>query len=736
MKTTFALWLLCYIFIFAQTAETLTLDRIYASKDFSLDYFGPAKWMENGEAYTTLERTENGQEIIRYHASSGKRSVLVSAKDLTPKGYTRSLEITDYEWSEDKTKLLLFTNTRRVWRYHTRGDYWVLDIPTKQLYQIGKAKEATYLMFAKFSPNGSRVAYVYKNNIYVEDYRNETTIQLTNDGNTYIVNGTSDWVYEEEFGLRDGFRWSPDGLKIAYWQFDTKGIGTFNMINNTDSIYPKLIPLQYPKVGTTNSAVRVGTISSEGGKTTWFKLEGDPRNMYVPRMDWAVSSDEVIIQQMNRLQNTNWVHIGNAKTGNTTRIFTDKDDAWVEVCDDLKWFNKGKSFTWISEKDGWKSLYLISRDGKQVKHITKEPFDIVEIKNIDQKTGWVYFIASPDDAKRRYLYRKNIYKPNQNAEKISPDIKGTHNYQVSPTGAFAFHTFQSVSQPPIVSLVNLPEHKTHKTFITNNKAKSNFDRLNIHPTEFFQVKSGEHTFDAWEIKPTGFDEDKTYPVLFFVYGEPAGQTVRDLWYRNRQLWHHYLAQKGYVIISIDNRGTPAPKGRAWRKSIYGKIGIIASEDQAAVAKEIFKQKPYIDTKRVGIWGWSGGGSMTLNMLFRYPEIYKTGIAIAFVSDQKLYDTIYQERYMGLPTTNPEGYKNGSPITFAHQLKGNLLIIHGTGDDNVHYQSFEKLVNKLVEHNKIVSMLTYPNRSHGIYEGENTTRHLFQSMTHYLERNLK
>lgn len=738
----------------------LNLERIFKSKDFRTGHFGPARWLKHHSGYTTLEKPETpekkvtkkkkdkadkadedpGKDIVRYDPKTGKRTILLPATDLIPKDKKKTLEIDDYQWSDDGQWLLIFTNTKKVWRRNTRGDYWVLNLENKKLWQLGGDAEESRLMFCKFSPDSSKVGYVYKNDIYVQhlsDNPAERKItRLTSDGSTTIINGTSDWVYEEEFGLRDAFRWSPDSKHIAYWQLDAEGIKTFNMINNTDTLYPKLIPIQYPKVGTINSACKVGVVAVTGGKTQWFELEGDSRNHYIPKMEWADSSREIVFQRLNRLQNTKHVMLGDIKTGKSRIVFTDQNKSWVEVDDNLKWMKKGKFFTMVSERDGWRHIYIISRDGKEVKLATPGQYDILRVLKIDTKGGWVYFMASPQNATQRYLYRARLNGQGK-ARRLTPmNQPGSHRYQISQDARWAIHTYSTFATPPTISLVRLPSHKMVRVLVENKKVKETIKALKRQPVEFFKVDIGNNVlFDAWCLKPPDFDLNKKYPLLFFVYGEPAGQTVLDSWRGRSYLWYLMLNQKGYLVMSVDNRGTPGPKGRDWRKSIYGQIGILASQDQAAAAKAIMKTRPYVDSERIGIWGWSGGGSMTLNMMFRYPDMYHTGMSVAPVPNQKLYDTIYQERYMGLPKDNVEGFRDGSPITFAHQLKGNLLLVHGTGDDNVHYQGMELLINKLIEHNKHFTMMAYPNRSHSIREGKGTTMHLYTLLTRFLMDNL-
>ncbi len=718
--------------------SVLTLERIYSSTDFQEERFGPARWLEDGSGYTTVEKSEaleGGQDIVRYDPATGEREITVSASDLIPEGSSQPLAIDNYSWSPDGSKAVIFTNSVRVWRNNTRGDYWSLDRASGRLRQIGKFATPSTLMFAKISPDGLKAAYVTENNIYVETLSDGSVTQLTHDGSRTIINGTTDWVYEEEFGLRDAFRWSPDSKRIAYWQLDAEGIGEFLMINNTDSIYSYVIPVQYPKAGTMNSNIRIGVVSASGGETTWVIDNDDTRNHYLPRMDWADNSEELIIQHMNRLQNTNEVRIADAATGRTRTLMIDRDEAWLDVVDDLIWTDDSQSFTWVSERDGWRHAYLVDRRTGEMTLITDGDYDVLNIVRIDLDGGWLYFIGSFENAAQRYLYRVRI--GGGEPERLTPESRtGWNSYQVSADARWAIHTFTSFHEPPVIDLISLPDHRVVKVLVDNARLRRALDSLTLGESSFFQVDIGDGVvLDGWMIKPSHFDPAKKYPVLFYVYGEPAGQTVVDRYRGSTLLWHHMIAEKGYLVVSIDNRGTPAPRGREWRKMIYGNIGTIASADQAA-ALGVISGWPFVDTSRIGIWGWSGGGSMTLNMMFRFPELYHTGMSVAPVPDQTLYDTIYQERYMGLPQENVEGYRDGSPITYAQNLEGDLLIVHGTGDDNVHYQGTERLINKLIENNLPFQMMAYPNRSHGIREGRGTTRHLRELLTRYLYEHLE
>ncbi len=730
--------------------SVLTVDSIFTYRTRAL---GPVRWQENGSGYLALEPSamqKGAADIVRYDAATGARSVKVPAEKLVPQGASNALEIEEFAMTPDEQKVLIFTASARVWRSNTRGDYWVLDLQAGTLRKLGgpEAKPSS-LMFAKFSPDGTRVGYVRDNNVYVENLSGDFKItKLTTDGSRYLVNGTFDWVYEEELFCRDGFRWSPDSKQIAYWQLNSEGVKEMTLINNTSALYPVVTTFPYPKAGETNSAARVGVVSANGGATKWFDVPGDPRNNYLPRMEWAASSEEVVIQQLNRRQDTNIVMLGDIRTGKVTPILTEKDDAWVDTSwgdidwdktgiarGDVEWIDGGKRFLWASERDGWRHIYSISRDGRDVKNITPGNYDVITVERVDAANGFVYFLASPENATQRYLYRVRIDGGGKEQRLTPASVPGLHSYDISPHGDFAIHYYSSFNKVPVTEVVRLPEHTVARMLIDNHEVQERVAKLKPTPVEFFKVDVGDGVqLDGWMIKPPDFDPQKRYPVLFYVYGEPWGQTVLDSWGGRNGLWHRMLAQQGYIVASVDNRGTPAPRGRAWRKIIYRKMGIVNSGDQANAARAIAKW-PFVDPARIGIWGWSGGGSSTLNAMFRYPDVYATGISVAPVPDLHYYDTIYQERYGGLPKDHPEEWKQSSPITFAGQLKGNLLICHGTGDDNVHYQGTEALINVLIAANKQFSMMSYPNRSHSISEGPGTLRHLYATMTRYLHEKL-
>jgi dipeptidyl-peptidase-4 len=701
------------------------------AQNFVMAQTSSTNWAKDGYQYYKVQ----GGEIVELDArDANKKTVLVTKEMLTPTGQ-KPIAVRNFYLSDDGQMVLLYTNAKKVWRYPTRGDYWVYDLTAKKLTKLGANLPESSLMFAKFSPDGSKVGYVSGHNIYIETVAGGNIKQLTNDGTKKLINGTFDWAYEEEFDCRDGFRWSPDSRNIAYWQIDASKIKNYLMLNTTDSTYSFTVPVEYPVAGEDPSKCRIGVVDVNTAVTKWIDVPGDAVQHYIPRMEWTTNPNEIILEQLNRAQNQSKVFIGNVSNGTTRVIHEETDKAWIDGKSrwndgnpvGWEWLNKGKDFLWVSEKDGWRHIYKIDRDGKETP-ITKGNYDMISLTRIDEAGGYIYFIASPDNATQQYLYR--IKLSGGKAERITPaNEAGTNEYKVSPNAKIALHTFSNAYTPDVTEVISLPDHM----HISGTAVKLNQDAVN--KPEFFKVKTVDGIeMDGVMQKPTNFDPSKKYPVVFYVYGEPAAQTVTDSYGAGMNfLYNGSMPDDGYIYISLENRGAPAPKGAEWRKSIYKSIGLINIRDQAMATKEILKW-PYIDSSRVAVWGWSGGGSSTLNLMFQYPDIYKTGIAVAAVGDQLTYDNIYQERYMGVPV-NDEGrapFIKGSPITYAKNLRGNLLYIHGTGDDNVHYKNAEELINELVKYNKQFQMMAYPNRTHGISEGPGTSAHLRALYTKYLK----
>jgi dipeptidyl-peptidase-4 len=735
----------------------LTLDRIFHSSEFRAEAYGPINWLSKQGGYAMLQassQVKGAQDIVRIDPATGKSEVLVSAARLIPKDESKPLTLEEFHFSGSGSHVLIYTNSQRVWRKNTRGDYWLLDISAGDLRKLGGDAKAGALHNATFSPDGRKVAYVRDRNIFVEDVATTTnTKQLTETDSQYVLNGMFDWVYEEEFFLYEGYRWSPDSQLIAFWQLDTEGVDDYYLVNNTAGLYQQLKQFKYPKAGRTNSKCRIGVVRSDGKtqlqsirypdgggvdkhlRVVWIPGPDDEQNQYIPWIDWDDNSQQIALQSLNRLQNANTLSVVQVPSTKRQNLVVERDKTWVDVDASLTWFGDGKQFTWISERDGWKHVYAGSKSSDALKLITKGAYDVIEVVHLDDQGGWLYFAASPDNATQKYLYRARL--DGSKSERVTPaDQPGTHSYQFSPDNRWAIHTSSTIDTPPVIELVQMPENKVVRTLVDNAKLRDKLKSLKVRPTEFFRVDiGGGIELDGWCMKPHDFDPRKRYPVLFHVYGEPAAQTVLDSWGGTFHLWHQYLTQQGYIVISIDNRGTPAPRGRDWRKVIYRQVGILAPQEQAAALKALQKKWSFIDPARIGIWGWSGGGSMSLDAIFRYPDLYHTAMSVAPVGNQRYYDTIYQERYMGLPEDNVAGYRDGSPVTHAHRLKGNLLLVHGTGDDNVHYANTEAVIDELIAHNKQFTMMAYPNRSHAISEGVNTRRHLFTLLTRYLKDHL-
>ena len=703
-------------------------------------------WNESETGYFTIK--DNNIVLVSTRGKEDK--VILSSSQVN------NLEIESFSFSQSKNKILIFTQSVKVWRYNTRGDYWVYDFKKNEIQKLGRNMSSSSLMFAKFSPNERFVAYVSKEksesgirnsstsvNIYLESLDDRTIKKLTSsNGTKKLINGTFDWVYEEEFGCRDGFIFNEDGTRIAFWQIDANQVRDFYMINNTDSIYSYTIPVEYPKVGEDLTPARIGVINLTNEEITWMKIPGEQNKFYLPRMTWMPGRNDLMIQQLNRKQNHSKIYIANANNGSTELLMEEKDDAWVDLRSSWpyqvqagwKFINNGKEFLYTTEKDGWSHIYRFDITNRTEYLVTKGNYDIVKPLAYDEKNESVYFIASPENPTERYLYKTSA-KGDGKLIRVTPDVlEGSHNYQISTKAKYAFHSFSNYFTRPMQAIVSLPNHK----FINENQnmiEKYDLEKKKDHPLEFFEITTVDDvTMEGWIVKPKNLDKNKKYPVLFYFYSEPAGQTgVNRYGAGNNGLYDGNLGEDGYVYVTFDGRGTPSPKGRAWRKAIYRNIGRINVRDMAMGAKAVFEKYEFIDTSRVAVHGWSGGGTATLNCLFQYPEIFHTGIAVAAVANQLTYDNIYQERYMGDPKESYQDYIDGSPIKYAKNLEGNLLYIHGTGDDNVHYQNAEMLANELIKHKKIFYMLSYPNRSHGIRE-DGAYPHVRLMFTDFLRKN--
>jgi len=533
--------------------------------------------------------------------------------------------------------------------------------------------------------------------------------------------------------------WSPDGKWIAFVQSDASDVRLRSVLVPGDPTYPEVKEVRYARVGGIIATLRVGVVDARGSETRWLSIPVPAEGFYLGQVSWAGNSDELLVEKLSRFRDEREFLIANVRTGAITRIYHESDPAWVVASYNknagLEWIRDGRAFIILSEKDGWRHAYIYSRNGKELSLLTPGESDIIERAIVDEAGGWFYYYASPDNATQKYLYRVHLDGTGE-PERVTPmNQPGTHDYDFSPDAKWAFHTYSTFDTPPVTELVQLPEHQFVRVLEDNRKLRKKMESLISHPTEFFQLDIGGVIMDAWMIKPGDFDSSQKYPVFVYVYGEPHGQTVLDAWGRVHADFHRMIAELGYLVLSIDNRGTPAPKGAAWRRSIFGSLGPLSSAEQAAALKELGRTRPYVDLSRVGIWGWSGGGSNTLNAMFRKPDVYHVGIAVAPKPQPHLYNAWFQEIYMQTPDVNPDGYRQSAPINFAEGLKGDLLIIHGTGETNTHLQITEGLVDRLIELGKKFDYMAYPNRDHGLREGPGTAVHLRMLITRYLIEHL-
>jgi dipeptidyl-peptidase-4 len=708
--------------------------------------FNAPSWNKDGNSYTSMD---NGA-LVETTLPAMTNTTLVTAEQLAIPGQSAPAREagrgrggrgggggeTKYLLSDDQQKVLLYTNPRREY-HNTFYSCWVFDRKSNQLTAIAKNLPPASLLSAKLSPDGSQVAYVYDNNIYTEDLATHTSSKLTTDGSEQLLNGWFDYAYSEELYTIDGFRWSPDSKKIAYWQMDLAKVGIFFMINNTDSIYPKIIRIPFSKVGEPISEAKIGVLTVSTKNTQWMKVEGDPGKNYIPRMEWTPDGSRLILQQLNRAQNNSKLILCDPVSGIAKLIYNETDDAWIDIkpfwshgsAIGWDWVDNGKAFLWASEKDGWRHVYRINLDGQETL-LTKGNYDVTSMNGWDEKGNFFYFGASPDNATQRYLYRCSLTKTVEPTRVSPANLPGTHGYAFSPNGHWAQHNFSSHLYQPASEWLSMPANKPL------DDKESIAAKLTPNPngqrTTFFTITTADGiTMDGWVAKPANFDSTKKYPVVFYTYSEPAGASVSDAAGAGGRT-SFFSVDSGYIYVSVEGRGTPVPKGRAWRKAIYKNVGWINVNDQAAAAREILKW-PFTDPTRVAVYGSSGGGSTTQNLLFRYPEIYKVGLASAGVPNQLIYNTIYEERFMGVLPENRDAYLKCNPLTYAKNLQGHLLIMHGTGDHNVNYQGEEMLLNELIKYNRQFVFMPYPNRTHGITEGEGTVLHKTTMMANFLRQ---
>jgi dipeptidyl-peptidase-4 len=704
----------------------ITVERIFASPDFRGGVIPQPSWLSSGSSYIVPRPArDGGTELVRVDIASGTETVIARADQLAAEG--RRLDVEDISLSGDEQTAILFHNSVQVWRTNTRGLFTVYDFRTGKLTPV--SRKSGLQMFAKLSPDGKKVGFVRDNNLFVTDLASGREDQLTKDGSENVINGTTDWVYEEELGLRDAFRWSPDSKHIAFWRFDQSAVPAMPIVDEL-GLYPKVSTLRYPKAGEPNSRVRVGIIHLGTAQPTWLSV-GPDTGQYFARMEW-VGSDSVVVQRMPRKQNQVDVMLLSAATGRGRIVMSDRDSAYVDVENgDLRWIGTGqRQFLFLSDRSGWRQLYLYGRDGQVVRQLTTDGMDVLGVTGVDEANGLVYVTAAAPTPMERNTYRVKL--TGGAMERVTPQ-QGTHSFNISPDARYAVDIHSTIASPAVATLYSLPSMRVIRVLQDNAPLKGRLAQVAMRPAQFIKVPMPDGLMlDAYRIVPANFDSTKKYPVLMYVYGGPASPQVSDAWGGTRYLWHQSLAQQGYVVVCVDNRGS-AWRGRDFRKTTQYTLGVKESQDQIDAAKWIGRQS-WGDASRIGIWGWSYGGFMAANVAGRGGDVVKAALVVAPVTDWNLYDTIYTERFMWLPSVNAKGYREGSPQAYVNGVKARMLLVYGTGDDNVHPQNTIQYVNKLEAAGKPFYMILYPNRTHSI-SGGNTSVHLYNSFTRFLLENL-
>lgn len=714
---------------FAQEIKEVNLEDIFQKGTFAAKSVQGVNWMNDGRYYTSQvadERTGT-TNIVRYDVATGQPvNTLIQGIDLRPEGSSQPIKFDGYSFSSDEQKVLFSTEREQIYRRSSKADYYVYDLQTKKLTKLSQGGKQ---MYATFSPDAQRVAFARDNNLYVVDLNSSQENQITHSGKSNeIINGYADWVYEEEFSFAQGFHWSPDGSKIAFYTFDERQVPEFNM-QMWGKLYPQDYRFKYPKAGEANSVVSVSVYHLGNGQTVKVNT-GSEADTYLPRLTWTKDPNLVSVQKMNRLQNTLELLHADATTGQATVVLKETDKAYIDVTDDLTYLKDGKHFIHSSEKDGYNHLYLYQLNGKLVRQITKGNWEVTRFVGLDEQNDVLYYLSTEGSPLDRHLY--SISTKGRNKKRLT-EKAGTYTINMSPDFSYFLAYHSAANMPATVSLHTARDGKQIKVLEDNQKLRERLAQYNLAKQEFFSMKTSDGTLlNGWMMKPVDFDPKKQYPVLMFVYGGPGSQTVTNSWGGNNYLWYQVLASKGAIIVSVDNRGTGA-RGAAFKKVTYANLGKYEIEDQIEAAKWL-GQQPYVDKDRIGIWGHSFGGYMTLLGLTKGNGIFRAGISVAPVTNWRFYDTIYTERFLKTPQENPTGYDENSPFHFADKLQGKLLLIHGTGDDNVHFQNAVAMQDALISANKQFESFYYPNRSHGVGGGI-TSLHRFRMMTDFLERNL-
>ena len=721
MKRIFAFAFFLVPFIVFSQKKDVSLENIWAENTFSQKSVASVNWMKSGGFYTALEASN----IVKNSITTGEKvETLFDAKQILLG--EKLLSVDDYSLSADEQKILIQTDFQSIYRRSFKAEYYVYDLKTKALSQLSQGGKQSY---ASFSPDGSKIAFVRDNNLFIKDLsaNSETAITTTGKFNE-LIHGSTDWVYEEEFSFAQAFFWANDGQKIAFYSFNEASVKEYNM-QLWGNLYPEDYKFKYPKAGEANATITISVYDVANRATTKMDI-GSETDIYIPRINWTQDANTLSIRRMNRLQNKLEILHANAKDGSTKVILTESSPSYVDLDnnDNLMYLSNGKSFITSSEMSGFKHLYQYDLSGKLLRQITTGNWEVADFYGIDEKNKRLFFTSTEASPMERQLYCIGL---DGKGKKKMSDLQGWNTANFSPDFQYYMVYHSSAATPTHVSLYK--DEKQLKVLEQNTVLKQKMNDFNISNKEFFSFKTSQGIdLNGWMIKPLNFDATKKYPVLMFVYGGPGSQTVKNQWDGRDFFWDQVLASKGYIVVSIDNRGTGA-RGEAFKKLTYAQLGKIEVEDQIEGAKYL-KAQNYIDPERVGIWGWSYGGYMTSLCMTVGADYFKTGVAVAPVTTWRYYDSIYTERYLKTPQLNPSGYDDNSPITHAKKLKGNFLLIHGTGDDNVHYQNSIDFINALVKANKQFQSFNYPNRNHGIYGG-NTRLHLYKMMTNFIEKNL-
>jgi dipeptidyl-peptidase 4 len=707
--------------IHAQQRE-LTVKDIYSKPEFYAESLEEFQWFDEGKKFSYLKNEPGAYSpsIYQHDIATGIEKALISPGQL--KIDDLNFRIKNYKWSPDN-KYILFTGILHARKLKTGGDFYVYDVRKEKI--IFEVKSGKGQVNIQFSPDSKKIGFVRANNLFVLDINSGKEKQLTFDGSTDILNGVFDWVYEEEFEIIKGWRWSPDSKSIAFWRLDQSPVPIFK-ITLYDSLFPTYLTTRYPTAGSHNSFVKIGVVNINSAKTTWMNI-GDNPDIYIPRIKFTADPQILSIQILNRSQNKLDLLFDNINTGESKVVLTETDTAWVDVFDDLYFLRDGKKFIWSSERDGYKHFYLYDYKGNLVNRITKGKWEVDELISVDENENMLFFSAH--ERSPLFLDFCSINLDGSN-NKIIFDNEGNHKIDISPNNSFFIDEFSTANSLPATYLYKIDGEKIEDLI----QPDMSFSRdYNFSFLRFVKFKTSDGVeLNAYIIKPQDFDSTKKYPVLIYNYSGPGSQSVTDKWIGVDYLWYQILVQKGYIIFCLDNRGTGG-RGKAFKDIVYKHLGKWEVHDQIEGAKYL-ASLPYIDKNRIGIWGWSYGGYISALTLFKGADYFKAAISVGPVIHWKFYDTIYTERYMQTPEENAEGYKESSPLTYAEDYKGKLLLIHGTKDDNVHFQNTVELVSKLQELDKQFEVMFYPGKFHGISGGD-TRVHLFNLMTNFILNNL-